>query len=378
MFGTQAAVASNTQALVQSNIAARAVRMSRQPTPAPVWFSPCGQLLAWTEGLTLKVRDRRARRQVLSHPVPSLAVNGTISFSSNSSWLTLIGADSAFVADIHSGVMTKLDIPGYRGIEECSWAPSACSMAIIRSPGFSDPSSLFLYQGLGSELRMVHRLQQPLIRRLVWAANSRVLAMMSDQGVCMLDTVSLDLVHLALPGNVSTGAIAWSPSSWDTPHLLCMADNGKAVFANQKAEMKGRGGDPMQDAHAPAHLVWSEHGVVVLTRSSLWLSGVASTPIGLVLVPRHHVMVPLLTTPVLSPDQVHVCMLQETRDRGIESHYDLIILNIESHSQAVISLPEPLLGAPTCSWTSRGYSLAVTLAADKHRSHLYKMFRFVF
>lgn len=385
----QVAVASNTPALVQRNIRAGAMRVSQQSTPAAGAFSPCGQLVAWTQADKLRVEDRRAGRLIFSKPVPPLAMDGSIYFAPDSSYLALSGSSGVFVASLASGAIVKLPYPAGMTPQygQCSWAPSAQSVALVMKNGRGSDYAMLLYTRSGPKLLMVAHLDVPLIRRLLWAANSRVLAMMGDHNICMLDTVSLDLAHLSLPGNNGTIPAAWSPQSWDTPHLLCITQSGEAHFHDHAAELKGRGQLQMQDAQAPGHdLVWCEHGVVVLTITSLWLFDVGSRSTGLALILRRVVMVPALTRPVLSPDQVHVCMLQDTTGGGaLDSfHYpilkfDLIILNVVSESHTIISLPKPQAAAPVCSWTSRGYSLAVTLVMylGPAKIHIYKMFSFV-
>ena len=382
VLGMQEAVASNTLPLVQRNIRAGAMRVSQRSTPAAVTFSPCGRQVAWTQANTLRVEDRQARREVLSQPVPELTWRNKISFSPDSSYLAVAGFGGMFAASLASGVLAKLPCPAGMStpFEQCSWAPSAQSMALFMEYPFGFDSALSLYTRSGAELLMVHHLRLPRFQRLVWAANSRVLAMMGLHDIFMLDTVSLDLVRMRPPGEDGTIPVAWSPQSWDTPHLLCITQDGVALFYDQKGEVKGRGQHQMQDA--PANdMLWGEHGVIVLTRRSLWLFDAASRPSGPVLNCRRVVMAPALTRPMLSPDQVHVCMLQERGGSKVEPHhYDLVILNILLESQAIISLPSPQAAAPVCSWTSRGYSLAVTLVMymGPAKRHLYNMFSFVF
>ena len=368
-------MASNTQTLVHRNIAAGAMRASQEPTSAAVVFSPSGQLVAWTQGNTLTIRDRCARRQVFSQLLPPPPMQDTICWSHDSSQLILNRALGVFVADLASCEMTKLQSGPRVEIEQCSWAPSAQSVALVMSQ-CGPHSLLFLYQGTGAELQMVHELRCPLIRRLVWASNSRVLAVLSGREIGFLNTYSRALFQWARPGISGSSVAAWSPLSWDAPHLLCTTRTGEVLFIDHRAALKGRCEEPVQDASI-RDMAWGEHGVVIITGTSLWLLDVCRRFSGLVLDSRHQVMLSGLTRPVLSPDQVHVCMLQATNG-GSTSHHDLVVLNVVSGCQALISLPEPLSGAPVCSWTRSGCSLAVTMVTDHGRTHMYKMFRFVF
>ena len=376
----QAAVASNTQALVQQNIVARVMRVSQQPIPAAAVISPCGQLVACHEADTFMVRHIRTNRQIFSQLMPyPVGYPDTFCWSHDSSQLALNRLQGVFALHLASGVMTELPSAERTRGEHCSWAPSAQSLALVR--GRDGPRSmLFLYQGSGAELLLAYQLLHPIIWEVVWANNSRSLALVGCSGICILDTVTRALSQLPRPDISGNSLVAWSPRSWDAPHLLCTTHNGDARFVDHKAALTGRCESTVKGARTQ-DMVWGEHGVVILTDTSLWLFHVCKGLNGLELNPRQQVMAPGLIRPMHSPDQVHVCMLQEVAlHRGRSSHYDLFILNIVSGRQALFRLPESMLDSvPLCSWTSSGYSLAVTMLTDPdRRERLYKQLRFVF
>ena len=163
-FGAQAAVFSNTQALVQRNIAAGAMRVSQQPTAAAVVFSPCGQLIAWLERAkdraTLNIEKRSTKQEVFSQILPrpskrcaakERADNGcTICWSHDSSWLTLTCARGVFAANLVSGVISRLSCPARSAFGSCNWAPLANNLALIHHQSGSQPQSLLsLYDTSG-------------------------------------------------------------------------------------------------------------------------------------------------------------------------------------------------------------------------------------
>ena len=87
---------------------------------------------------------------------------------------------------------------------------------------------------------------------------------------------------------------------------------------------------------------------------------------------------PFTHSPVLSPSQVHLCMVQLPNvGSGNSERYQLIaILNVVSGSLAHISMPEYLTSCDKLSWTSSGLSFAGPLVLDKRL--LYQVYGFVF
>lgn len=125
------------------------------------------------------------------------------------------------------------------------------------------------------------------------------------------------------------------------------------------------------------HVVWGEHGVVVITfHDTLWLFDVHRGSTGLVLESRQHMSMPLVRSLVLSPDQVHLCMVQCAQIARGKFSRSLVILNVISGSQALIPLPEHLTSDDMPNWSKTGFSVAVPLRPDGR--FLYRTFRFVF
>ena len=78
-----------------------------------------------------------------------------------------------------------------------------------------------------------------------------MLATCRRDGVYILNTGGQDQLKLPFPGtDLGSAATAWSPSTWDRPHLLCIAYSGKAIFFDCEAALKGRCGDSWQDEQA--------------------------------------------------------------------------------------------------------------------------------
>ena len=117
--------------------------------------------------------------------------------------------------------------------------------------------------------------------------------------------------------------------------------------------------------------------MILRAEHALLLFDVCGKSSGLGLETRLDIRTSSFLYPVLSPDQVHVCLLQAT-ERGSASPYELVILNIISECQTFISLSAPGSSPPVCSWTSNGFCLAVTMGTSGGRNHLYKVFSFVF
>ena len=171
MSDVQAAVASNTQALLQRNVAAGAMRINEQTTPAAVNFSPCAKLVAWLERendkATLKAENRRTGQLVFSRPLPRpgkiRAVQElsdklhTICWSHDSRWLTLTCVRGAFAADLVSGVLKSLPCPAGSVHESCYWSPSASTLAVTQSLSAAQ-SLLSLYQTSESGLQMAQQM----------------------------------------------------------------------------------------------------------------------------------------------------------------------------------------------------------------------------
>ena len=366
----QAAVACNTQVLVQRNIAARAVRMSKQATPARAVFSPCGMLVAWHTGQTLVVRDRRARRQIASQPLPSEPQNTSLRWSYDSSHISACCATKVVVVDIASCSPMHIDTEHARltGV----WAPSAQVLALFRPAG--DAFSIHAFGVAGQEAHVqaaATRMQVPNVRSLAWAAHSKLLAVEVPGGHRVFNTVSQTLLETAVS---CKGLVAWSPSTWDAPHLLSLDTGGNVQFLDQTGRTRGGSVQAVRQAHA---LLWGEHGVLVLDKAGTWLFTVCTNVSELSLILKCHMAMSELFCPVLSPDQLHLCVCRVTLEERVIL-CDLVIWNLVSERHALIRLPEPLSTIPDCSWTSRGYSLAVVQTFDRASKHQYKMFRFVF
>ena len=297
----QAAVACNTQALVQRNIAARAVRMSKQATPARVSFSPCGTLMAWVTGQTLVVRDRRARRQIASQPLPSQPQSHRkLSWSYDSSHVSVCCASQVVVLDTTSCVTKHIDIDAGKAHLTCVWAPSARVVALVRAEKYAEDDSLSVFEVAGQEARLqpAQQLQLPQIESIKWAANSKLLAVTVSQGHRIFSIVSQALLETMTACN---GLVAWSPCTWDAPHLLSFSFEGNVNFFDQTGRSRG---DCVQAVRGVRELLWGEHGVLILGKAGIWLFTVCTNASGLSLTIKCHVAMPELFEPVLSPDQL--------------------------------------------------------------------------
>ena len=385
----QAAVVCNTQALVQRNIATGAMRMSQPPTAGRAIFSPCGRRMAWTDKNTFTIWDRSAKRQIWSHTLPCNNMHG-LSWSSNSSCLAVNCGKGVFLLELVSGLLTHFESGTRPVIGKCRWAPSAQSAAILQR--VSDHHSLLsVFQTPSAELVLVQQLQCPRAWHVEWAPDSRMLATVGHAHLGILDTDLQGLVEVAVRGD-SGCIVAWSPSCWDTPHLLSVTcSGGEAQFHDHLARLKGDCGccAPLQGRPAK-HLVWGKHGVVFLTDCGLWVFTVGSTPTGFTLDCMHQVTSGL-RAPTLSPDHLHLCAVQHRLGgETIERRDDLVLLNIVSgRSTLVTTLPDQAnlaLEYPAAdpSWTSNGFSVAVVLGLNEidrlrgPQSYCYQMVRFVF
>ena len=356
-LGAQAAVFSNTQALVQRNITAGAMRVSQQPTAAAVVFSPCGQLIAWLERAkdraTLNIEKRSTKQEVFSQILPrpskrcaakERADNGcTICWSHDSSWLTLTCARGVFAANLVWGHQQAV-LSSALSLWELQLGATCQQSSTHPSPKWVSAQSLLsLYDTSGSEPHMVQQVTWRHIQRLVWADNSQVLAVQGFNDLCIFTIGRQDQVPV--PGSEQgRSTVAWSPPSLDEPCLLCLASSGEATFIDCEAALKGRREALVEGEDGMArHVVWGEHGVVVITfHDTLWLFDVHRGSTGLVLESRQHMSMPLARSLVLSPDQVHLCMVQCAQIARGKFSRSLVILNVISGSQALIPLPEHL------------------------------------
>ena len=382
-LGVQAAVVSNTQALVQRNIAAGAMRTTEADIPCGTAISPCGQLLACTRGETLVVQHRRTWQQTAQPmPSPSAAHEYRACWSQDSTRLAVLCARGVYTTTLASWTWQLVMEPRAEVVSEllASWAPSAQSIAVFQ---VMEPCTLLsLCQASGAGPLVVKELELELqFANVVWAANSTALALISKSGLAILDTATHGLRSVPLVWGHADGVVAWSPASWAVPHLLCIVRSGEALLIDHEAALKGRCED-LVPGELASDLAWGERGVLVLTDCSLWLFGFRSTAIGLVLDVQHQMRTTLrLSTPMLSPDHVHVSMLQAClKQPNLD---DVVILNLESGHLALYEMQDRSLVAdrlpvfPRCSWTSAGFSLIVTLSSNNMWWLSYKFFRFV-
>ena len=380
----QAAVARNTQALVQRNIAAGAVHMSKQPTPAAVVFSPCVRLVAWIKLHTLSIEDLYTGR-TLSQPLLSSAMQNAICWSPDSSCCLLHCKNGVWAANPVFRGLTKVHSSSST-TNKCFWAPSAQIVAIVHicTPGsvlslFRMPSRELLMEiSERSCLRIFD--ERPYPSHVAWAANSRTLAMVGYKHIGLLDTTTQRLLKVPLPSTAHS-LTAWSPCSWGGTNVLCFVCVHSVVhFTDCDATVKGRCTDPIlgQDAR---HLLWGEPGVIIRTSRSLWLFHVHRRNGGLELEPRHTFVHYGLCRPVLSPDQTHLCMATLSTDYSTESwlrnsRCSIIILNVVSECRVLLRLPELVSGIPCCTFTCNGFSLAVSMTNNRDQDHLYMMLGF--
>ena len=387
----QAAIHSNTQALVQRNIAAGVMCMSQRRTPDAVVFSPCGQLVAWLkrgrDKTTLKVENRCTGQQIFSQPLPcprkhlsawARSRMRDICWSHDSNFLAISYVRGLFAADLVSGLMKRLYRPVDSFAEQCYWAPSANLLAILQSPSVTE-RLMSLYQVSDSELQMVHQVTRPFFWHARWTADSQVLAMQGDD-ICILDTGNHH--QLEIPFHIVNGAnsaVVWSPSSWEHALLLCIsATSGEVLFFDCKAALKGRSEHPVHTLQAD-DIFWGEHGVIFLTQSSLGLFDVRCGSNGLLLAARR-TMSMSVHSPAMSPDQVHVCVVQSTPVSSAKHKHSLVILNVVSGIQALITLPGHTSREAMPSWTRSGFSLAVPLVVSRRLGadkYIYNVFGFV-
>ena len=194
-----------------------------------------------------------------------------------------------------------------------------------------------------------------------------------ESDICILSISGEDQVQCRLPypGIAGTGVVAWSPLTWDCPHLLCIACSGEALFFDCKAALKGKCEDPLQgEVVWASYMTWVQNGVAVITdkyslgNATLRLFDVRSGSSGLLLESRLQLSMPSVYSFVPSPDQAHLCMMQCKHAPGIDAN-TLVLLNVVSGSQALIRLPEHLSRNPQPRWTSSGYSLAVPLVMEE-------------
>ena len=386
-------MADNTQALMQRNLAAGAMRINEQTTPAAVNFSPCGKLVAWLESkndkATLRAENRRTGQQIFSWPLPRPGKNHaaaglsdklrTICWSHDSRWLTLTCRWGAFAADLDSGVLERLPCPACSVYESCHWAPSVSLLALNQSLS-GVQSLLSLYYTSNSGLQMAQQVTTSQIWGVVWASNSRVLATCGSDDIHILNTGGQDQLKLPFPGTDDGGSrvVAWSPNTWDRPHLICIGYSGEAVFVDCEAALKGRCGNSWQGNHAQAtDVLWGKHGIIALTYQSIWLFDVCSETSGLMLNFRQQISMPSTHSPVLSPSQVHLCMVKLTpcSSGNLKQRQIIAILNVISGSLAHITMPDYLKSRDKPSWMSSGLSLAVPLVQDEH--FLYRIYGFI-
>ena len=375
----QAAVVSNTHALVQRNIAAGIPPVSRQSIPGAEAFSPCGQLMAWFEAEMLFVEDRLSRQPRTAYTLPTLAYNCKVTWNYDGARLALTCATGVYTLALVTGEWQQIvsSISPFNDVHiRSSWAPSAQSLALVQRQGSG--TLLSLCQASGTEPLNVNELELPQFHSVAWAADSRALAASSRDGLIILNTATHGLRRAAVPGNAA-GVVAWSPGSWAIPHLLCIVCRGEAILVDHEAALKGRVGDPVQ-GEAVFDTIWGESGVLVLTCDSLWLFDVRITARGLALDCKLHRMTSVvLRMPMLSPDQVHVCMLQPLgpQTKGRDLLCNVVILNLVSGHLTLFKTQDRLPAVPRCSWTSTGFSLIVTLTTLGINMFSYKMFRFV-
>ena len=156
----QAAVASNTRALVQRNTAAQAVSVSGETTPAKVTFSPCGEQMAWETEKEIMVKDRRAGRQVIRQPLPRDALHRRdLQWSYSSSHVSVSYYRSVWVLDLASSAAKQLDLGGHHF--GCAWAPSALILAVNAGLGLPSGYSMSDFKVAGADAHLVLRLEIP-------------------------------------------------------------------------------------------------------------------------------------------------------------------------------------------------------------------------
>ena len=390
----QAAVTRNTQPLVQRSIAAGAVDMSKLATSAAVVLSPSGQMIAWVEGVTLKIEDRCARRSMMSQSLSSRALPDAICWSPDSSCFTVLCDHGVWAAaPVSCGLRKVYSSPLVLSTNNrCFWAP--CGQAVAVAHLCSLCSMLSLFRMPSRELLMeVPRgssdlpwYKRPHISRVAWAANGKTLAIICFEHISILDTNTQRQLQDPFPCTARC-LTAWSPCSWEAPGVLCFvyACDGLVVrFVDSNATVKG-GCMVSFLGHDARTLLWGEHGLIIKTNRGLWLCDVCSRDGGLQLDVRHTFNDSEFCRPVLSPDQVHLCIVRLSTDRSTYGTVDSRskfwcrpeIWDIVSTRRVFISPPESVSAFPSCTFTSRGFSLAVNAVTNRDKDHVYAMLKFV-
>ena len=103
----QAAITHNTKPIVDRNMAAGRVQISREPVPHGAVLSPCSQLVAWIMSRGIMVQRCCGRSLIASAPMPAHSQSSSLCWSQSSShiavWYSSVGAQYTLVLELASG-----------------------------------------------------------------------------------------------------------------------------------------------------------------------------------------------------------------------------------------------------------------------------------
>ena len=244
------------------------------------------------------------------------------------------------------------------------WAPSQHIMAVDRcsvcSPvsGLDDTTFVCLVEPSGRVTKVAPQSYIPAtdVPAPGWSANSKHLAVRATDALILYDLDTQKQYTTGVPMHSRT---VWSPISWATPLLLSVttqALNGMQAVQFLDATGKIMGSHKASFPRMSAEpLVWGQHGVAVLGKGIVWLCAVLDSALSLVLEVKHFLKIADLERPVLSPDEVHLCLCQVTAS-GSSLLCDLVLVDLLSGCHALIEQPEPMSAPPSCSWSKHGYA----------------------
>ena len=225
----QAVVSENTQELIQRNIAARSVRVSRQAVHEDTAISPCGSKLAWRDYDCIYVRSRQPSWQ-MSAPLPAVYEIGELCWSHDSNFLALwymtkegrkklahvlfFNTTDGSVELIPLGRMH----PDHQGWAYTTWALSAQVLAVYpimlpcsaRNTADNKAAGLYLVQPCGQRtgVRNAYEHDRIFHPEPLWAPDSLLLLMRSPSGYSIYDETTQQ--HHLLSAR-AVGSAAWSP-----------------------------------------------------------------------------------------------------------------------------------------------------------------------
>ena len=235
----------------------------------------------------------------------------------------------------------------------------------------------------------------------IWAADGQPFAFRDIFGPYILDAASGQLCAVTTPvQDAICHGLAWSPKSWGASHLLYCLDRAPVLY-DAMAQKHVSGELPCLGLQEISHISWSQHGLAVLSHLQVQLCAIESCHGRLDV--RLGPLIPLLGPPeglLLSPDGLHICSLMPVSkgtgrwqgELGTAFSLELLLCNLQTHSQALIVMPElihiqrdwPVLDLRKyvathmvrCSWSASGCSLAMSVS-DERAGHYVRKISFI-